>query len=579
MWEVKCEVANVTTDDLAEMLARLRRVSAEPESVEVKSGRDGFPRSVRESMVALANGDGGTIIIGIDESGGFSVVDLPDAAKYRDMLAQMARDELTPALRLGTDIVEIEGGRIVVATVPPVPQDQKPAFVTSQGVSTGSYIRVGDGDRRMSEAEIALTYASRTQPVYDREPVAGTSVSDLQRSAVVRMLERVRIGSPSLRDADESLALHRLGVLAAPDSAAPLTLAGLLTFGDYPQQWFPQLMASVAVHPAAGDEARFLDNVTVRGSVPQIIAEVLSVVRRNLAARAEVTGEGRRERLDYPLEAIREAVVNALLHRDYSPVTRGTQVQVDLFPDRLEIRSPGGLYGGLVTDDLGEEGVSSSRNAVLASLLSDSYLPGTEGLVAENRASGVPAMLRLARAHGLPRPVFRSRITSFLVTMSRSALLGPDVRTWMASLRADLPTPAHEVALAMMRSGEVTNAALREWGVDRIEAGQVLRDLVGQGLAVKEGGRRYARYLLDPAVIPRLPADRADLGSANTTRQIIQALGLATAAEIAERAGLGRQAVLNHLKRLMETGEVIAEGSPRSPRRRYRWSGDVDEPE
>jgi ATP-dependent DNA helicase RecG len=97
-------------------------------------------------------------------------------------------------------------------------------------------------------------------------------------------------------------------------------------------------------------------------------------------------------------------------------------------------------------------------------------------------------MLDVARRRGLPRPTFRSTISSFVVTMARSELLRPEVRTWITGLHAHLPTPAHHIALAMLREGYLTNEMLRQWGVDRIAAGQVLRDLVDQKLAVRRAG-------------------------------------------------------------------------------------------
>jgi len=435
----------------------------------------------------------------------------------------------------------------------------------------------------MSEGEVGLLVAGRTQPAYDKEPVPGTGVSDLDWTSLRRTLQRVQAGSPKLRVEDETTVLFRLGVLAEPRADAPLTLAGLLTFGEYPQQYFPQLMVSVVVFPPAGrTDIRFLDNVAVRGSIPDMVSESLAAIRRNLAARA-VTGElGRTDRLDYPLESIREALVNALLHRDYSDLTRGTQVQVELHPDRLTIRSPGGLYGGLVVDDLGEtERPSSSRNSLLASLLSDTYLPASEVLVAENRSSGIPTMIRLARTNGLPRPGFTSTVLGFTVTMGRSELLGPEVRAWIGRLGVPVPTPAHEIALAMMRGGPVTNAMLREWGADRTLAGQVLRDLVSQGIAVKEGGRRYARYALDPAFAdrPRQPElVFEDVHIPPTTLERIarelRALRDATADDLGVLTGFSRPTVVTHLKHLIQNGLAAADGKPNSPKRRYRWLGD-----
>jgi ATP-dependent DNA helicase RecG len=489
----------------------------------------------------------------------------------------MSRDDITPALQISTEIVDVDGQRLVAAEVPPMSADRRPVYVTAQGISGGSYLRGGDGDRHMTEAEIALIMAARTQPAYDREVIDGTSVQDLDEEALRRTLRRVRAGFPKLAQSDDTTVLFRLGIAAERSADARLTLAGLLAFGQFPQQFFPQLMVSVVVHPP-GIQLR---NPLPRQPdsprpIPEMVETTLAVLRRNLAVRAVISEHGSRvDEVEYPLEAVREAVVNALMHRDYSPVTRGTQVQIELFPDRLVVRNPGGLYGGVIVDELGEEGISSSRNAVLSSLLADTYLPSSNELVAENRSSGIPAMLAVARRRGLPRPSFRSSIASFVVTMARSELLSPEVRGWISRLGAHLPTQAHHLALAMLRDDYLTNEMLRQWGVDRVTAGQVLRDLVDQGLAVKEGGRRYARYVLDPAASGQ--SRTPDLFSALSPQsppdvaQALKARGEATASELVEMTGLSRNAVLNHLRALADTETIEVIGPIRSPKRRYRW--------
>ncbi|MFB9376166.1 ATP-binding protein [Kineococcus gynurae] len=570
----------VETTDVVELLQTLRRLRGEPETVEVKSGAGGFPASIRETLVAFANTDGGTVLIGIDEDAGFAVVDLPDVSRYRDNLVALARDTITPPLIVSAEIIDVEGRLILLGQVPALPSDQRPAYVTTKGMAGGAYLRTGDGDRRMSEGEIGLVYASRTRPVYDQEPVPGTSTDDLDLTVVRRTLERVRAGSPRLRRVDDLAVMHNIGILTERDASAPLTLAGLLTFGDFPQRLFPQLMVSVVVHPPEPGTTRFLDNVTIRGPIPDLVAESLAVVRRNLAARAVMTETGRRDQLEYPLTAVREAIVNAVLHRDYSPLTRGTQIQVDLFPDRLVIRSPGGLFGGLTVDDLGQNRASTSRNTVLASLLSDTYLPQSDELIAENRHTGVPTMIDLARDNGLPRPVFDSAILSFAVTMDRSQLLGPDTRAWISAVAGRLPSPRHEVALAMLRSGSVTNSMLREWGADRVEAGQVLRDLVSAGLAVKEGGRRYARYrFAGPSNTPgtfrqlELAPPDDEVETVERVTAALRSLGEATTQQLMKVTRLSRPTVTGHVNTLIQRGDAAAVGARTSPRRRYRWLG------
>lgn len=575
----------MSESDVAQTLAVLRRIRGEPERVEVKRAAHGVPASLRATLSAFSNTGGGTVLLGVDEAADFAVVDLPDAVALRDSVARMARDDLTPALQITSEIVEVEGGLVVAVTVPPVAADRQPVYVTTKGVSTGSYLRTSDGDRRMTEAEVGLVFANRVQPRYDHEMVPGTTIADLDRDAVARTMQRVRRSSTALARADEQVVLRRIGVIADADPDSAVTLAGLLTFGTYPQEHFPQLMATVVVHPPDTDGGvRFLDSAAMRGAIPEIVQGTLDLLRRHVAARAVMSDQGRTDRLEFPLLAVREAIVNALLHRDYSGVTRGTQVQVDLHPDRLEIRSPGGLYGGVSVEDLGEEGISSSRNAVLASLLSDTYLPGSAEIVAENRSSGVPTMVGLARASGLPRPVFRSTVSTFVVTMNRSQLLGPETRRWIAGLRLPQLTSAHEVALAMLRQGSVSNAALRQWGVDRVDASRVLRDLVDRGVALKVGGRRYATYVLDPRATPGIPGPAGDGETASASsggssafdmvRATVRASGQAMrASEIEDATGLRRPTVVRHLNALVGQGEVEADGATRSPQRRYRWVG------
>ena len=369
-----------------------------------------------------------------------------------------------------------------------------------------------------------------------------------------------------------------------------MTLAGLLTFGQFPQQWFPQLMVSVVAHPAdTTGSVRFLDNETLRGPIPDLVVQAEAVIRRNLAVRAEMGELGRRDVPEIPTELVREAIVNALLHRDYSPTTRGTQVAVNLYPDRLEVRSPGGLFG-LSEDDLGQVGASSSRNMALASLLADAYLPHSDELVAENRASGIPAMYRQARAAGLALPRFRSTTTGFTVTIEREPLLGPESRAWIRALGVE-PAPGREVALAMLRRGPITESMLRRWGIERTAVKRLLRDLVDNGIAVDTRDSREPRYVLDPTrptkVVP--PTVEPKRGSRRPTRtspaanetvlMAVRGRRDFTAKDVALLTGLSRPTVVKVLNALIDTHQVEAVGTANSPRRRYRWVGRVEEGE
>ena len=330
-----------------------------------------------------------------------------------------------------------------------------------------------------------------------------------------------------------------------------VSLAGLLAFAPFPQRYFPQLNLTFVHYvreDGATDESgrRFEDNVTLDGPITQVVVDVGTVIRRNMARRATVEGVRRTDSWEYPETAIREAVVNALVHRDLSSASRGTQVQVEMYPNRLVVRSPGGLYGPVTVDKLGE-GVSSSRNAALLKLLEDTPIPGEDAAVCENRGSGIRTMLAALRAAGMQPPDFVDRVSSFTVAFPSHALLSDDMVSWINSLGHDGLTESQVVGLAMMRRGAfLDNPKYRAaTGVDSRIATMELQDLVGRELVIQHGVKRWAQYSLPPHVSgPGLNGEgrssRPRRGPANRRSEILAALGRETLSrvEIVERTGL-----------------------------------------
>jgi predicted HTH transcriptional regulator len=144
------------------------------------------------------------IVLGVDENKGFSPVRLPDPAKLRNDLVSAATDQLEPPIRPIEELVEVDGAVLVVAQIAAMPSDQRPCYVKSRGIATGSFVRTGEGDRRMTQAEIGLAIANRGQPRYDVEPVPEAHLEDLDGAALARTLARVRDTSRSLRELRQS---------------------------------------------------------------------------------------------------------------------------------------------------------------------------------------------------------------------------------------------------------------------------------------------------------------------------------------------------------------------------------------
>ncbi len=363
------------------------------------------------------------------------------------------------------------------------------------------------------------------------------------------------------------------------------SLAGLLALGRYPQQFFPTLGVTFVVYPTPrvgepgpGGE-RFMDNRRFEGPIPGLIRPVLDALQRNMKRRTIVRGLFREDLWEYPDTAIREALVNALGHRDLSPMARGTPVQVQMFPDRLVIANPGGLYGPVTVDRLGEEGISATRNQVLMKILEDVTVPGEGRGICENRGSGIGAMLAALRQAGMSPPQFEDRIATFQVTFPNHTLLDEETLRWLERVGAGDLTDSQRMGLALIRHGEtMTNSLYRQLtGLDSRVVTRELGELVSRGLVEQAGTRRWATYRLAPGLakpaeeVARPPARRERRDRRAEILSLLRERGELSRAEIAQALGLSSAAARKWLAILREEGVVeLTTDSSRAPGARYR---------
>jgi ATP-dependent DNA helicase RecG len=495
----------VTTEELEEVLQTLRDVGGDLTHIEAKRAEYALPKRLWETLSAFANTPGGGILLlGLDEEADFQVAGVRDPAKLQSDLASLC-DLMQPPLRPLIQVHAVEGRQLVVAEIPEVGHTQKPCHYRGAGLMTGSFIRVADGDRQLTQYEIQVFLDGRGQPTYDLEPVPGISPADLDSTLLDAFVTRLRSRPDApYRDWDRQRILQVFRVLIEHEGALVPSLAGYLCFGVYPQEVFPSLHLSVVRYPTsrAGETSprgeRLLDNVKAEGPLVALLRQGMNAILRNLQRRAVVQGLFRRDVWEYPVEALREALVNALAHRDYSPLARGTPVQVRIYPDRMEIENAGGLFGAVTVERLGEPGLLATRNAHLMRLLED--LPDEDGRsVCENRGTGIAAMLEALRAAGMEPPKFDDRRTTFRLAFSNASLLDDPTLAWLSGFAGHDLNDAQRLALAYIRrEGRLTNADYRRLnpGLDSAEVTRHLADLVRLGLLQQHGTRRWTRYTL-----------------------------------------------------------------------------------
>lgn len=375
----------------------------------------------------------------------------------------------------------------------------------------GSFVRSGEGDRKLSRYEIDRLAEERKQPKYDVQVVEEAQVEELDSELVEGFLRRERSLSPrvfaGLSDTD---ALLTMGVLGR-DSAGEVkpTLAGIMALSRHPQRYFPRANVTFAVFPGsskeclAQDGARFLDSRTIIGSIPVMVAETLLSLRRNMKMASYIDGAARRDVAEFPEVAVREAVANALMHRDYSPEGLGSQVQVNMYLDRIEIISPGGLYGTVTVNTLGQYGVSSTRNQHLSRILESVPYPqeySEHGYVVENKGTGFAQMQLALRNHGLTPAEPHDSLSLFVIVMRKKGIEQqelPPLSVEQESIVHGVENVIYSVEELVREKGSVsTSEAARALSVSPATAYRRIKALVSKGvLRPADKGGRSSRYV------------------------------------------------------------------------------------
>ena len=319
---------------------------------------------------------------------------------------------MEPVIRPVFTVADYEGKTVVSAEIPECDINDKPCYYKGAGRLRGSYIRVGDADLPMTEYEV-YSYEAYKKKIRDElRIVERASVDDFSKKLLDEFFIKLRSTKSQLATLDDRKILRLQGMT---DHDNP-TVVGTLLLCEYPQAFFPQLGITAMVVDgiefglANQDGVRFIDNKRIDGTIPQMLEEAISFVRRNTRSATIINNDGKREdRSEYPMKAVREVILNALVHRDYSIHSEDSPIRVVLYSDRLEVENPGGLYGRLPVNDLGKL-PGDTRNPFLAGNL--------EIMIdTENRFSGIPTIISEMKNAGLRPPVFESRRGNFKVIL------------------------------------------------------------------------------------------------------------------------------------------------------------------
>lgn len=491
-----------TAEDLLQELTALD----ESHRIEAKLARQ-IDRSVMETVCAFANEPGlggGYLLLGVTRdthdlfSNAYQIDGIDNPEKLQSDLASQCASVFNRPLRPRVSVEVLSGKTVVVVYVPEAAPTEKPIFLQNLGLPRGAYRRVGPTDQEGTEDDLVALYAGHQLDTFDAAVLPDADMSDIDPAAIDDYMQQRRAINPDAEELtwSEDDLLRSLGCAKRENGLLKPTVAGIVLFGSTMalRRCFPMMRIDYIRVPGRqwveNPDHRF-DTLEIRAPLFTAIRRATNTVRDELIQSFSLP-EGALAREDepsLPLRVIREAIVNAVMHRSYR--IHGA-IQIIRYANRLEIRNPG--HSIKAEEQLGEPG-SQTRNPRIAAVLH-------EVNIAETKGSGIRAMRELMIAQDLLPPTFESsrRPDQFVATFLFHHFLGPDDLVWLQALTLEAISDEESRALVFVRELEaIDNAAYRAINrTDTLSASAHLRRLRDLGLLEMKGAGSRTYYVPGP---------------------------------------------------------------------------------
>ncbi len=393
---------------------------SETNRVEFKDARSGLPGNLWRPITAFSNTPGGgLIVLGVKEVAGqkrkFTPVGGLDIQTLQEKTVSLMENVIQHNAPYKLRKVKVSTYNLLVLVVAETSIENKPCYNKSLGMQKGACVRVGNVNRLITEEE--LRSFLRYSPAYnfDKKPIETVDIKSLSETKIKNFLDKSAKRRKREYPKDQPLekTMQNLGLVTSMAEDVYPTLAGYIIFASgVPQDIEPlsRYVVRCVSYTGKSSASKILDKADIVGPLDQQIEESLVFVLKNIRTKAKIVRSKREEYPEYPELALREVIVNALVHRDYS--NTGTYVQIAIFRNRIEISNPGTLPPGITVENLKES--QFSRNAVIARVMRDmDYM--------EEYGRGIDLIYSQMNKWGLVEPLFKNVANTFRVT-----LLGDD---------------------------------------------------------------------------------------------------------------------------------------------------------
>jgi ATP-dependent DNA helicase RecG len=431
---------------------------------EIVEFKESFNKETIETAGSFANTRGGIIFIGVSDEGKINGIQIAKEAlnSWVNQISQSTEPRIIPEIEQS----EIDGKTVVLILIKEFPI--KPVSVKGR-----FFKRVGNSNRMMAPQEITELHLRSMGTSWDAFPAGNKTLEDIDLKKVERYMKEANATGRRNMNGSPQEVLEKLELVK--DGRA--TWAAILLFGKDSQK------PLVHCGRFRTDKIQIIDDFMIERDLISQVDEVMKFITRSISVRYEFEGEPRRKEVwDYPLEALREATINAIVHRDY---TAPSDIQIEIYDDRLEVWNPGRLLPGITIDDLyKKEHRSVIRNKQIAQVFYDvGYI--------EKYGSGTIKMIELCKRQGLPSPDFREVAGGF------SVIFRKDIYTEEYLRSLGLNDRQIKAVMYVKERGKITNRGYREMtGLSDEGVRMDVNELVEKGILLPKGRGRGAHYVL-----------------------------------------------------------------------------------
>jgi len=359
------------------------------------------PNDLAGEIVSFANTEGGTIIIGVSDDGKIKGISIEN---MEERIMNICRNNCIPNIIPIYQEIAMDGNRIAVITIPK--GANKPYYT----VDNKYYIRVGTTKRIASREELMRLFQASGAVHFDISPVEGTTKKDLNMDLIRDYFLKYNMFD-LYEETEESIdrILVNADILREGVNTKECTVGGLLIFGKKVEDRLPQNGISFAHFRGDDITEELIDRKQIVGNLPDIVEQALVVIKNNIKTPSTIVGAVREEKEIYPTVVLREALVNAVVHRNYSII--GSKIRVLMFSDRIEFHSPGKLPNTVTIDKM-KIGVSYARNPFLVK-----YMENLRYI--DQLGRGIPMIIKNMKNLGAKEPELKEIGEEFILTIYR----------------------------------------------------------------------------------------------------------------------------------------------------------------